>query len=53
MPLARPVVECEKAHAGLAVTDLRKLGFNLAFTWGNYFRIAEHTFWIVVFTACR
>jgi catechol 2,3-dioxygenase-like lactoylglutathione lyase family enzyme len=38
-----PVVECEQAHAGLAVTDIaaaidfytKKLGFNLAFTWGD------------------
>ena len=40
---ATPIVECEQAHAGLAVTDIaaaidfyaKKLGFNLAFTWGD------------------
>src|SRR4030081_3005041 len=40
---ATPVVECEQAHAGLAVTDIaaavdfytKKLGFWLAFTWGD------------------
>lgn len=40
---APPFVECEKAHAGLAVTDIpaavdfytNKLGFTLGFTWGN------------------
>jgi catechol 2,3-dioxygenase-like lactoylglutathione lyase family enzyme len=40
---ATPVVECEQAQAGLAVTDIaaavdfytKKLGFNLAFTWGD------------------
>jgi catechol 2,3-dioxygenase-like lactoylglutathione lyase family enzyme len=38
-----PFVECEQVHAGLAVTDIRaavdfytsKLGFKLAFTWGD------------------
>jgi catechol 2,3-dioxygenase-like lactoylglutathione lyase family enzyme len=38
-----PEVDCEKAHAGLAVTDIgaavdfysTKLGFKLAFTWGE------------------
>jgi catechol 2,3-dioxygenase-like lactoylglutathione lyase family enzyme len=40
---AIPVVECEQAYAGLAVTDIAaaidfyttKLGFNLGFTWGD------------------
>jgi len=38
-----PFVECEQVHAGLAVTDIpaavdfyrQKLGFTLAFTWGD------------------
>jgi len=38
-----PFVECEQIHAGLAVTDIaaaidfytKKLGFKLAFTWGD------------------
>ncbi len=38
-----PFVECEQVHAGLAVTDIpaavdfytSKLGFKLAFTWGD------------------
>lgn len=38
-----PYIECEQIHAGLAVTDLpaaidfytNKLGFRLAFTWGD------------------
>src|SRR5438552_11563163 len=40
---ATPFVECEQVHAGLAVTDIaaaidfytKKLGFKLAFTWGD------------------
>jgi catechol 2,3-dioxygenase-like lactoylglutathione lyase family enzyme len=40
---APPFVECEQIHAGLAVNDLaaaidfytKKLGFHLAFTWGD------------------
>src|SRR5256885_10757876 len=40
---ATPFVECEQIHAGLAVTDIaaaidfytKKLGFKLAFTWGD------------------
>jgi catechol 2,3-dioxygenase-like lactoylglutathione lyase family enzyme len=40
---APPFIECEKAHAGLAVTDIpsaidfytKKLGFALGFTWGD------------------
>jgi catechol 2,3-dioxygenase-like lactoylglutathione lyase family enzyme len=40
---ATTVVECEQAHAGLAVTDIaaaidfytKRLGFHLAFTWGE------------------
>jgi len=40
---ARPFVECEQIHAGLAVPDIpaavefytQKLGFTLAFTWGD------------------
>ena len=40
---ARPFVECEQIHAGLAVADIPaavdfytvKLGFTLAFTWGD------------------
>ena len=40
---APPFVECEQIHAGLAVTDIpaavdfytQKLGFTLAFTWGD------------------
>jgi catechol 2,3-dioxygenase-like lactoylglutathione lyase family enzyme len=39
----RPDIKCEKAHAGLAVTDIseavefytEKLGFTLALTWGE------------------
>ena len=42
-PPTPPFVECEQVHAGLAVTDIpaavdfytHKLGFTLAFTWGN------------------
>ncbi len=38
-----PIIACEQLHAGLAVSDLRaaidfyvqKLGFSLAFTWGE------------------
>src|SRR5437763_7031585 len=38
-----PFVECEQTHAGLAVSDItaavefytQKLGFKLAFTWGD------------------
>ena len=41
--LAAPFVECEQLHAGLAVADMaaaldfysKKLGFKVAFTWGN------------------
>jgi catechol 2,3-dioxygenase-like lactoylglutathione lyase family enzyme len=40
---APPLIECDQLHPGLAVTDLRatidfyvnKLGFTLAFTWGE------------------
>src|SRR5260370_7322951 len=40
---APPFVECEQIHAGLAVGDIpaavdfytKKLGFKLAFTWGD------------------
>lgn len=40
---ATPFIECEQTHAGLAVTDIsatvdfytKKLGFKLAFTWGD------------------
>jgi catechol 2,3-dioxygenase-like lactoylglutathione lyase family enzyme len=40
---ALPLVECEQIHAGLAVSDIpaavdfytKKLGFKLAFTWGD------------------
>lgn len=40
---AAPIIECEDAHAGLAVSDInaavdfytKKLGFTLAFTWGE------------------
>jgi catechol 2,3-dioxygenase-like lactoylglutathione lyase family enzyme len=40
---ALPFIECEQAHAGLAVNDIaaaidfytEKLGFTLAFTWGE------------------
>lgn len=40
---ATPVIECEQIHAGLAVTNIsaavdfytKKLGFKLAFTWGD------------------
>lgn len=40
---ATPFIECEQIHAGLAVTDIsaavdfytKKLGFKLAFTWGD------------------
>jgi catechol 2,3-dioxygenase-like lactoylglutathione lyase family enzyme len=40
---APPLVECEQVHPGLAVTDISaavdfyttKLGFSLAFTWGD------------------
>lgn len=42
-PSAPPFVECEQTHAGLAVADIpaaidfytQKLGFKLAFTWGD------------------
>jgi catechol 2,3-dioxygenase-like lactoylglutathione lyase family enzyme len=41
--LPPPFIECEQAHAGLAVSDIpaavefytTKLGFNVAFIWGN------------------
>jgi len=41
--IARPPIDCEQHHAGLAVTDIReavdfyttKLGFTLGFTWGD------------------
>jgi len=43
MTEAVPFIECEQIHAGLAVSDIpaavdfytNKLGFTLAFTWGN------------------
>lgn len=42
-PSAPPFVECERIHAGLAVSDIpaavdfytKKLGFKLGFTWGD------------------
>jgi catechol 2,3-dioxygenase-like lactoylglutathione lyase family enzyme len=42
-PPAQPFIECDQIHAGLAVSDLAaaidfytgKLGFQLAFTWGE------------------
>jgi catechol 2,3-dioxygenase-like lactoylglutathione lyase family enzyme len=43
MTTTPPFIECEQIHAGLAVSDLaaaidfytKKLGFKLAFTWGD------------------